>query len=292
MVKEKKPFKYKKLIITLLILTLTITSILLYSRYIGTSGIFINEYKIVNKNLSNDFYGFKIVHITDIHYGRTINKKELNDLVEKINLIKPDIVVLTGDLIDKGSDMTDKDIKIISKAFSKIDATIGKYAIKGNHDYKYKKWDILIENSGFINLNDKYELIYGNENDYILLSGMSTNIYGKKNIEDKVKIYEDFINTSEVKPNYSILLMHEPDFIDSFNYNNYNLVLAGHSHNGQVRLPFIGAIIKPNYGRKYYDNYYKLKNTDLYVSSGLGVSEVNFRLFNRPTFNLYRLTNK
>jgi len=292
MVKEKKPFKYKKLIITLLILTLTITSILLYSRYIGTSGIFINEYKIVNKNLSNDFYGFKIVHITDIHYGRTINKKELNDLVEKINLIKPDIVVLTGDLIDKESDITDKDIKIISKAFSKIDATIGKYAIKGNHDYKYKKWDILMENSGFINLNDKYELIYGNENDYILLAGMSTNIYGKKNIEDKVKIYEDFINNSEIKPNYSILLMHEPDFIDSFNYNNYNIVLAGHSHNGQVRLPFIGAIVKPNYGKKYYDNYYKLKNTDLYVSSGLGVSEVNFRLFNRPTFNLYRLTNK
>lgn len=292
MVKEKKPFKYKKLIISIIIFILVVSSLLLYSRYIGTSGIFINEYKIVNKNLSNDFYGFKIVHITDVHYGRTINKKELNDLVEKINLVKPDIVVLTGDLIDKSSDMTDKDIKIISKAFSKIDATIGKYAIKGNHDYKYKKWDILIENSGFVNLNDTYELIYGNENDYILLSGMSTNIYGKKNIDDKIKIYEDFINNSEVKPNYSILLMHEPDFIDSFNYNNYNLVLAGHSHNGQVRLPFIGAIVKPNYGRKYYDNYYKLNNTDLYVSSGLGVSEVNFRLFNRPTFNLYRLTNK
>ena len=292
MVKEKKTFKYKKLIISIIIFILVVSSLLLYSRYIGTSGIFINEYKIVNKNLSNDFYGFKIVHITDIHYGRTINKKELNDLVEKINLVKPNIVVLTGDLIDKSSDMTDKDIKIISKAISKIDATIGKYAIKGNHDYKYKKWDILIENSGFVNLNDTYELIYGNENDYILLSGMSTNIYGKKNIDDKVKIYEDFINNSEVKPNYSILLMHEPDFIDSFNYNNYNLVLAGHSHNGQVRLPFIGAIVKPNYGRKYYDNYYKLNNTDLYVSSGLGVSEVNFRLFNRPTFNLYRLTNK
>ena len=292
MVKEKKPFKYKKLIISIIIFILVVSSLLLYSRYIGTSGIFINEYKIVNKNLSNDFYGFKIVHITDIHYGRTINKKELNDLVEKINLVKPNIVVLTGDLIDKSSDMTDKDIKIISKAISKIDATIGKYAIKGNHDYKYKKWDILIENSGFVNLNDTYELIYGNENDYILLSGMSTNIYGKKNIDDKVKIYEDFINNSEVKPNYSILLMHEPDFIDSFDYNNYNLVLAGHSHNGQVRLPFIGAIVKPNYGRKYYDNYYKLNNTDLYVSSGLGVSEVNFRLFNRPTFNLYRLTNK
>lgn len=292
MVKEKKQFNYKKLIISIIIFILIISSLLLYSRYIGTSGIFINEYKIVNKNLSNDFHGFKIVHITDIHYGRTINKKELNELVKQINLTKPDIVVLTGDLIDKASEITEKDIKTISKIFNKINATIGKYAIKGNHDYNFKKWDILIENSGFINLNDKYELIYGNENDYILLSGMSTNVYGKLKVKEKIKIYEEFINNNEIKPNYSILLMHEPDFIDSFNYSNYNLILAGHSHNGQVRLPFIGAIIKPNYGKKYYDNYYKLKNTDLYVSSGLGVSEVNFRLFNRPTFNLYRLTNK
>lgn len=289
--KEKKPF-IKKFIIFLLILITIVSSTLLYSRYIGTSGIFINEYKVVNKNLSNDFYGLKIVHISDLHYGRTINKKELNELVKKINLTKPDIVVLTGDLIDKDTNLTDKDIKIISDAFNKIDVTIGKYAIKGNHDYKFKKWDILIENSGFVNLNDKYELIFANENDYILLSGMSTNIYGDLKVNDKSKIFEEYINSSEIKPNYSILLMHEPDFVDNFDYNNFNLILAGHSHNGQVRLPIIGAIIKPNYGKKYYDHYYKLKNTDLYVSSGLGVSEVNFRLFNRPTFNLYRLTNK
>ena len=121
---------------------------------------------------------------------------------------------------------------------------------------------------------------------------MSTNIYGDLKVNDKSKIFEEYINSSEIKPNYSILLMHEPDFVDNFDYNNFNLILAGHSHNGQVRLPIIGAIIKPNYGKKYYDHYYRLKNTDLYVSSGLGVSEVNFRLFNRPTFNLYRLTNK
>lgn len=289
--KEKKPF-IKKFIIFLLLLIVIIGSTLLYSRYIGTSGIFINEYKIVNKNLSNDFYGLKIVHISDLHYGRTINKKELNDLVEKINSTKPDIVVLTGDLIDKDTDLTEKDIKIISTAFNKIDVTIGKYAIKGNHDYKFEKWDILIENSGFVNLNDKYELIFANENDYILLGGMSTNIYGDLSVSDKAKIFENYINNSEIKPNYSILLMHEPDFIDDFDYNNFNLILAGHSHNGQIRFPIIGAIIKPNYGKKYYDLYYKLKNTDLYISNGLGVSEINFRLFNRPAFNLYRLTNK
>ncbi len=291
MEKEKKPF-IKKFIIFLLLTIVIIGSIIFYSRYIGTSGIFINEYKIVNKNLSNDFYGLKIVHISDLHYGRTINEKELNELVEKINLTKPDMVVLTGDLIDKDTNLTENDIEIISTAFNKIDVTIGKYAIKGNHDYNFEKWDILIENSGFVNLNDKYELIFANENDYILLSGMSTNVYGDLSVKEKVKIFEDFINNSEIKPNYSILLMHEPDFIDDFDYNNFNLILAGHSHNGQIRLPIIGAIIKPNYGKKYYDSYYELKNTDLYISNGLGVSEINFRLFNRPSFNLYRLTNK
>lgn len=292
MEKEKKTFKHIKLIKFCLLFIVLISGLLLYSRYVSTIGIEINEHKIIYNNLSKDFYGFKIVHISDIHYGRTINKKELQNLVKKINLTKPDIVVLTGDLIDRDTDLTDNDIEIISKEFSKIKARIGKYAIKGNHDYKFNKWDTLIENSDFINLNDTYETIYGNDNDYILLSGVSTNVHGKLKITDKLKGTDDFINNNETKPNYSILLLHEPDFIDDIDYGKYNLILAGHSHNGQIRLPFIGAIYKPNYGKKYFDNYYKLKTTDLYISSGLGTSTINFRLFNRPSFNLYRLTNK
>ena len=88
------------------------------------------------------------------------------------------------------------------------------------------------------------------------------------------------------------MIMHEPDFIDDFEINNFDLILAGHSHNGQVRLPFIGAIIKPNGAHKYYDSHYKIHNTDLYISSGLGTSIIDVRLFNKPSFNFYRLTNK
>lgn len=289
MEKEEKHINIKKIFKYSIIFILLITGILLYSRYIGTSGIFIKEYNIKNKVLSNDFYGLKIVHLSDIHYGRTIHKEELNKIKKEINLMKPDIVVLTGDLIDKDTKMNNKNIKIITEFLNEINCNIGKYAIKGNHDYSFKNWDIIIENGGFTNLNDTYEVIYTNSTDNILLAGVSTNVYGKKTIKEKLETTFEYINNS--KPNYSILIMHEPDFIDKIDYTKFNLILAGHSHNGQVRLPFIGAIIKPKFAKKYYDNYYKIKNTDLYISSGIGTSEINFRLFNRPSFNMYRLTN-
>ena len=74
--------------------------------------------------------------------------------------------------------------------------------------------------------------------------------------------------------------------------NKFNLILAGHSHHGQIRLPLIGAIILPDGAKKYYNGYYEFNKTKLYISNGIGTSTINFRLFNKPSFNLYRITNK
>lgn len=287
----KKFFTLKRFIIFLIFFILIITGVLLYSRFIGTTGLNIKEYRLTYKKLTNDFYGLKIVHLSDIHYGRTVHKKELEKIKKEVNLMKPDIIVFTGDLIDKDTKLKDKDLKVLNEFLNGMEASIGKYAITGNHDYKFKNYDIIIDNGGFTNLNDKYDLIYTEGTNNILIAGVSTNIYGKKTINDKLKETFEYLKNTDNKPVMNILIMHEPDFIDETDYSKFNLVLAGHSHNGQVRLPFMGAIIKPKYAKKYYDEYYKIKNTDLYISSGIGVSEVNFRLFNRPSFNLYRLTN-
>lgn len=291
-----KKHPIRNLIIFFLILTLIITCILLYSRFIATKNIQVHEYKIENKNFTDEYYGLKIVHISDIHYGRVTFEKELNELVTKVNKTKPDIIVFTGDLVDQDTKMTNEKADKVASILSKLEARIGKYAINGNHDFDYESWDLVIENSDFINLNDKIETIYLEKDRYILLSGMSTNSYGKTSINEKLKESTEFLKEKkdDEKPIFSILLMHEPDYIDDVNLNNYNLVLSGHSHNGQVRIPFIGALKKslPKGSRKYYDTYYKVKNTDLYISNGIGTSTVNFRLFNRPSFNLYRFTNK
>jgi len=281
-----------KMLLYFLILILILTSGLLYSRYVATTGLVVKEYKIANKKITDTYKGLKIVHISDIHYGGTILENDLKNIVNKINILKADIVFFTGDLFETDL-VNDSIIREIIKELSRVEAKIGKYAISGNHDYDYKKeFNQILEESGFINLNDTYDTIYNKNNESILVAGVSTNSYGALKINDKIKPTMEYLQSEENKAIYNILLIHEPDFIDNIEYDKFDLILAGHSHNGQVRVPFIGAIYTPYGSKKYYDEHYKLKDTELYISSGLGTSLLKLRLFNRPSFNFYRISNK
>lgn len=282
--RKKRPLRI--LIFIVILITLLLLCVFIYSYFFGTKGLKVKEYNIKSNNISDEFYGLKIIHISDIHYGFHFDKKRLENVVKKINEIKPDIVVLTGDLVN--INISDEKANELKEILSKIDTTIGKYAIKGNHDYQYKNWEDIISGSGFIDLNDTFEIIYGN-NSNIMISGVSTNLYDNNNINDKLTLSKQYLENNNI--NYKILLIHEPDYIDDINDISYDLILAGHSHNGQFRLPFIGAIYTPKGAKKYYKEYYKIENSELYISSGLGTSSINIRLFNKPSFNLYRLTN-
>ena len=283
-----KHIKIRKWVKIVFLLIVVISSICLYSRYLGTKGLITKEYGIVDSKLPKNFYGLKIVQISDIHYKVTTTKEDLENIVNEINLLKPDIVLLSGDLFDKDIKYTEKDYKDIKKLLKKIDYNIGKYAIKGEDDLNIKNWDNIINDSNFINLNDSYDYIYSNGIEPILLVGISSN-YKNNNINKTLK---DIYNKTNTEYKYSILTIHEPDIIDDIDYSKFNLILAGHSHNGQIVLPFIGGIIKDKYSKNYIDNYYDLGNTKMYVSSGIGTSKYKFRLLNKPSINFYRLRNK
>lgn len=251
-------------------------------RFIGTKGLIIKEYKVVNKNIDTSFYGFKIVHFSDLHYGMSVDEKVLSNLVDKINKTKPDIVVFTGDLIDKKKNYTESDTKLLTKYLSKIKSSYGNYYVNGDDDENINSFDSIMVNSNFKSLNNNYEVITSEKNKKILISGISTNA--------NIKIFNDIFKDDDYS--YKIIMMHYTDNYDLISKYNFDLVLSGHSHNGQVRLPYIGALVKMNNSKKYYDPYYKINDTDMYISGGIGNSKVNLRLFNTPSFNLYRLVDK
>ena len=276
---KKKLRLWVKIVIALVVIT---TLIILDGFFINSHGFKVNEIALY-ENISDKYNGLKIVQISDIYYGNTVNKDELKRIVKNINLIKPDIVFFTGDLMYKDN----KDSTDVANILSKINTELGKYYITGDNDYNDDTVNDILNKSGFNSLDNKYELIY-KDKEPILISGISTK-KDKTNIEDKLKDTYEYLNNNS---NYSILIMHEPNNIDKIDYDKFNLILAGHTKGGVVRIPLLGGIILPEDNYLYGKYYYKKKNTKVYISNGLGNDEANFRLLNKPSFNFFRLRKK
>ena len=280
----KKKEKESNMLVKLFLFLLFIGFIfILYSYFIGTKGLFIREYAIINSKIPDNFNGFKIVHFSDLHYGTTIHKKEIEHIVETINNLKPDIVVFTGDLLDERITLSDTNINDLITNLNKIDASINKYIISGNHDI-HPKYNYVLDNIDFINLDNKNTEIYYKGINPLILVGIADEQEFDFN---PLKAF----NYQNENNNYTILLTHEPDSILKLNEYNYDLVLAGHSHNGQIRIPLIGKIITPEGSKKYYDEKYELNNHTMYISGGIGTSALPLRFMVKPSINLYRLYN-
>jgi len=255
--------------------------IVFYSRYIATTGLVTKEITIANQNIPNDFDGLKVVHFSDLHYKRIITKKRITKIINEINLINPDIVIFTGDLIDSYSDITENDIAYLIEILGNINSEYGKYAVLGNHDYSIDINTIreIYKDAEFKLLENTYDIIYSKNNQKLYIGGISTGEFNDTTINELL------INDNL----YKILLLHEPDFIDDTMILKPNLALAGHSHNGQLNIPYIKKLFLPVNAQKYYDEYYKVNDTEFYISNGIGVSRINFRLFNTPSINFYRI---
>ena len=271
----------KKIIIPIISVIILIISTLLYAKFIVNRSLIIKEYKIKNINFTDNFYGLKIVHISDILYG-SINKKQLNKLVDKINKINPDIIIITGNFC---IDVTDEKITDLNIALTKMNAKIKKYVISGNLDEK-ETYDKIIENTGFKNLNNDYDLIYNTNFKTILFTGLE-----EENMQENLNQISNKLQETNKHQDiaYTVLLTHKPDSIEQIEYEKFDLILSGHSLNGQVNLPIYGPLIKLEGSKKFYKEHYQFDNTQLYISRGIGTLNNNIRLFNKPAINLYRL---
>ena len=255
-----------------------------YTTYISTAKIGVREYRVKNNKLPKSYEGLKIIQISDLHYGSTMNLKELKKIVKLSNERKPDIVVFTGDLISTKYKIKPEEKEKITEELKKLTYTLGKYSILGDEDNE----DIstIYNQSDFTLLANESDLIYNNESTPILLIGLNSK-EKNQNIENAYNYFKQETHNSNI---YTITILHEPDVIDEITYNT-DLYLAGHSHNGNVQIPFINQpVVLYKNALKYNKEYYKLNNSELYISSGLGTNKIDIRLFCRPSINFFRIS--
>ena len=291
-IKEENRELRKKIVLTSLkvifIVIIISISFFLYTTYISSKLITVKEERIIDEKIPESFDGLKIIQLSDIHYGSTIFINDIKKLVKTINRRNPDLVVFTGDLINKDYKLKSKEQETLIKELKKIKYTIGKYAILGEEDKE--QFTTIMNQSEFTILNNSYELIYNNSNTPILLIGLNSSISGNININQAYQYFEEPTHNSNI---YTITLLHEPDSVDDIiaSYQT-DLFLAGHSHNGQVAIPYLGGILKKEGANKYINEFYQLEQSKLYISSGIGTTDNGFRLFCRPSINFFRLSRK
>lgn len=283
---ETEEKKGGKLLSIFLFLIIVVVTIFLYAKYRGIKGLIVKEYRVESEILTSNFSGLKIVHFSDLLYKSTVDKDDVKNLVKRINELKPDIVVFTGDLINKNAKITNEDIEFLETELESISVRIGKYAIYGDEDYSVESYKTIMEKGKFKILNNSYDEIFYKNNDSMFIVGLPSSLKEEVKLEEAFAFYKD-----DEKRKFIIVLVHDGKTIKFLDESTYevDLVLGGHSLNGSVVIPYYGGVFIDDGSYKYYQEHYSKGITDIYISSGIGTNKYPYRIFNKPSFNLYRL---
>ena len=247
----------------------------------------VSRYDVEVEKLPEGFDGFKIIQLSDLH-NKQFGKGQKR-LVKKVRELSPDMIVLTGDLADKcrtkGNDFTAA--KELCEELVKIAPC---YAVMGNHETekgRVKAMSKLLDKCGVEVMHNRVLRIEKGK-DAISLIGIcdireNWDRYGKtEGNKAHAKKAEALCKKADTE--CRILLSHRPHLIDIYENCGAGIVMSGHAHGGQVRLPIVGGLFAPQQGvfPKYTNGVHRLKNTKLIISRGLGNSRFPFRVFNRP----------
>ena len=258
----------------------------------GNTALELNRYTVTSNRLPDGFDGYRIAHVSDLH--NTEMGKENEKLLTMLREAEPDIIAITGDLID--CRRTDMEVALRFTAAAMEIAPC--YFVAGNHEARISGYDELKERlteQGVVVLEDacvglersgeKIVVIGVNDPAFPIedLSGDSESVMKKK-----------LQGLSESEDEFTILLSHRPELFESYADSNMDLVLSGHAHGGQFRLPFVGGVLVPNQGffPKYDAGLFTEGTTTMLVSRGIGNSAFPFRFNNRPEVILVELESE
>lgn len=220
----------------------------------------VKEVNVEIEHLPSDLEGFRIVQITDLHISPTIRRNYVQDLVERVNDIAPDIIALTGDIVDDVYDQISKDVAPLAG----LNAKLGKFFVTGNHEYFHgvDKWLLEIEKLGFtVLLNENNIIKHGRG--LILVGGVADYSAPSRNshASDPFKALGE-----HPKADVKILLAHQPLSVYEAAKAGFDLQLSGHTHGGIVSL---GRWLK-SFEQPFQSGLYTYKKMKIYVSNGAG----------------------
>jgi uncharacterized protein len=260
----------------------------LYANRIEPSLLDIQKLQIKHPLIPNSFDGIKIIQFSDTHLGFQYNLHQFNKLVEKINLLKPDIILFTGDLMDEPNQYTE--INKLIPILKKLHAPLGKYCIFGNHDHGGYGSDIyrnIMETTDFTLLLNESAPIKLKDGSTIYLLGIDDAMLGKPNLPLTLK--------NVPKDTFKILLSHAPDLAETASQYPVHWQLSGHSHGGQIKIPFFGALVTPPFAQIYPEGLYSIGENNplsLYVNRGIGTTRLPFRFMSKPELSIFTLKAK
>lgn len=255
-------------------------------------GLVVSEIVVENTNIPDSFHDYKIVQISDLHSKEFGAHQE--KILGKIKKLTPDLIVVTGDLIDSKNVDIEKAMDLMHGAM----AIAPVYYVSGNHEAwsgVYEDLKSRLEGEGVVVLdNQKVELTHDDQS--IELMGLLDPAFMNSDEiqNDSNESTEDVLRTLTNETNqFTILLSHRPELFEVYSDNNIDLVFAGHAHGGQFRLPLIGGLVAPDQGffPKLTTGIQVKNQTSLVISRGLGNSIIPIRIFNRPELIVVTLKN-
>ena len=278
----------KKTILTLL---LSLLIVLIGWTLWDNAALEVNEFEIVSDRIPQGFDGFRIAQVSDLHNARF--GEDNVKLIEMLSQTEPDIIVLTGDLIDSRNTDVETALDFARQAVEIAPV----YYVSGNHESRvtaYMDLKMGLGNAGVIVLeNQKVEITRGQE--HITLIGIDDPSFRESYLfGDAAGVAEQVIgDLQEASDGYTILLSHRPELFDVYVDTGMDLVFSGHAHGGQIRVPFAGGLVAPNQGffPEYDAGQFTEEKTTMIVSRGIGNSIIPVRINNQPEIIVATLHN-
>lgn len=264
----------------------------LYSGEIARHELTVEEHTIRLQHLPDAFRGMRIAQISDIHYEDYTEPFFVRDVVRRVNALRPDAVLMTGDFITKfrGSNRFPRLHRIVERQARDCAAILTgiecpvRYASLGNHDEGLgAKFMVGVFGEHGIPMLRNRSVPLERNGQRIWIAGVGSACNSDADPATAIP-------QPKTRANDPVILMaHEPDTLPEMARYNVDLMLSGHTHGGQVRLPFLPPLVLPDYGKNYIEGLFHYGRTQLYVNRGIGTIELPFRLFCPPEITVFTL---